>query len=72
MVVDDLVPDQIVVRSWGDALAEFFADIELVIVANGVKSAMTLELEALAAVIPDLASISFLSGSTAIPHGWSG
>jgi hypothetical protein len=60
IVVDDLVPDRIVVHSWGDALAEFFADIELVIVANGVSSAIALELEALTAVIPDL-TVHFLA-----------
>ena len=72
MVVDDLVPDQIVVRSWGDALAEFFADIELVIVANGVSSAITLELEALAAVIPDLTVHFLIERIDPDPHGWSG
>jgi hypothetical protein len=60
MVVDDSPPDRDALAAWGDALAALFADVELVVVANGVPAAVALALEALAADIPDL-TIHFLA-----------
>jgi polyisoprenyl-phosphate glycosyltransferase len=60
MVAGDAVPDRDLLASWGEALAELFTDTELVIIANGVSGPVALELEALAADIPDL-TIHFLA-----------
>jgi len=60
MVADDIMPDRALLATWGEALAELFTDTELVIVANGVSGPAVLELEALAADIPDL-TIHFLA-----------
>jgi hypothetical protein len=60
MVADDVVSDRALLARWGNALAEFFTDVELVIIANGVSGPVALELEALVADIPDL-TIHFLA-----------
>jgi hypothetical protein len=60
MVADDAAPDRAALAAWGEALAGLFADVELVVVANGVASPVALALEQLAAVIPDL-TVHFLA-----------
>ena len=60
MVVDDAALDAEALAGWGEALAGLFTDVDLVVVANGVSSAVALALEALAADIPDL-TVHFLA-----------
>jgi polyisoprenyl-phosphate glycosyltransferase len=61
MIADDEnVPGRATLAAWGEALAELFTDTELVIIANGVSGPVALELEWLAADIPDL-TIHFLA-----------
>jgi len=60
MVVDDAAHDTGALAAWGEALAELFSEVELVVVANGVASAVALALEAEAAEIPDL-TVHFLA-----------
>ncbi|WP_146101556.1 glycosyltransferase family protein [Rhodopila globiformis] len=60
IVADDAAPDAATLTVWGEALAELFGDVELVIVANGLPSAVALELDALCGGIPDL-TIHFLA-----------
>ena len=60
IVADEAAPARASLAAWGEALAGLFADVELVVVANGVSSATALALEALAADIPDL-TIHFLA-----------
>jgi hypothetical protein len=60
LVVDERAPDTSVLAAWGEALARRFADVELVVVANGVSSPVALALEALAATTPDL-TVHFLA-----------
>jgi hypothetical protein len=60
MVVDDVAHDPAVLAAWGEALAQLFTDVELVVVANGVPSPVALALEAQVADIPDL-TVHFLA-----------
>ena len=60
MVVEAVAPTAAALKEWGQELAEIFEDIELVVIANGVSSSVTLALEDLATEVPDL-TIQFLA-----------
>src|SRR5208283_1410194 len=60
MVVEDAAHDPDALAGWGEALAGLFTDVDLVVVANGVPSAVALALEAQAADTPDL-TVHFLA-----------
>jgi polyisoprenyl-phosphate glycosyltransferase len=60
LVVDDHVPTPSTLTAWGDALAELFTDVQLIIVANGAGTPAALALEELVARVPDV-TVLFLA-----------
>lgn len=63
LVVEDEVPATATITRWGDALAELFTDVQVIVVANGVATPVALALEALTAIIPDI-TVLFLADRT--------
>ena len=60
LVVEDDIPEAAALIAWGDALAELFSDVQLIVVANGVTTPVALALEELTTRVPDL-TVLFLA-----------